>query len=280
MTKILLLAMFWLWASSAVSAQERWTDAVTGLLFVKVPAGCFEMGADRPGAAGKGWAFPVPGADEVPRHKVCVDGFWLSASEVTRGAYAKVTGIVHAATDRPVANVSWDEAVRFGALLSEKTAARFRLPAEAEWEWACHAVQSGAAVQPGVAVPPGSAAWFSLVEETAKMAWYRYEMTRDPMISPVMKKQPNAWGLYDMLGNAWEWVADGYDESAYSRHAPNAPRQVPVDDRRVIRGGSYKTDIAQVRCGARNHAPAEERTALIGFRILRELDPQISGDKK
>jgi formylglycine-generating enzyme len=274
MTKAFLFVGVWFIASAGAQAEGRWTDPVSGLEFVKVPAGCFDMGADRPGATGTGWNSRVPGVDEVPRHKVCVDGFWLSASEVTRGAYSMVTGVIRHVTDLPVASVSWDEAVRFGALLSEKSAARFRLPTEAEWEWACHAGQ------PKPVAQPTGEEWFSLVEETAKVAWYRYGMGRDPTILPVMKKQPNAWGLYDMLGNAWEWVADGYDETAYSRHALNAPKQVPVDDRRVIRGGSYKTDIAQVRCGARNHAPVEERTALIGFRILRELDPKTPGDKK
>ena len=261
--------------SAGARGQQSWTDPVSGLGFVKVPPGCFDMGADRPGTPGPGWIHAVPGPDEVPRHKVCVDGFWLSKSEVTRGAYARVTGAVEHVVEVPKANVTWDEAVRFAALLSEKAGARFRLPTEAEWEWACHAGDPKPAVQ-----AEGSDR-FRLFEETAKVAWYRYEMQRDPAGAyNVMQKQPNAYGLFDMLGNTWEWVADGYDEAAYSRHAENNPKQPVVDDRRVIRGGSYKTDVARVRCGARNYAPAEERTDLIGFRVLRELEPPIAGDKK
>ena len=257
-----------------VGANERFVDEISGIEFVKIPGGCFAIGADRPGEPHPSWPIPMPAADEVPRHEVCVDAFWLGVTEVTRDQWTKVTGHVLYGSNMPVTDVSWEAAVKFTETLNEKHAKAnssggFRLPTEAEWEFGCHAGNYKPAVQ--VYDSPG---FNRLHEETFALAWYRYRMWRDPTAKSVKGKHANAWGLYDMLGNLWEWTLDGYDASAYARHARENPRQAAADERRVLRGGSYKTDITKVRCGARSYAPAFDRSPLFGFRVAREVVPK------
>lgn len=268
-----LIATTCLLVTLPTHAGETFREPVSGIEFVQIPGGCFFMGTDVAGELREGLPIRAPGLDEVPRHEVCVSDFWLGKSEVTRGQWVRVTQQVRPGVDRPVVDVSWQEAVSFGEQLSAQAGGTYRLPTEAEWEYACHA---------GVFVPatqPLGEERLKLLEKTSLQAWYRYQSGRDPEINPVMKKAANAWGLYDMLGNVWEWTLDGYEDAAYSRHARENPRQPAVDGRRVIRGGSIKTDLARVRCGARNFAPAIERSRLIGFRIVREAAPVEAAPK-
>ena len=241
-------------------------DSVSGIEFVRIPAGCFPMGADLAGRPKQGLPISVPAPDELPRHEVCVTSFWMGKSEVTREQWTRVTGKLWPGLDRPASEITWHEAMRFVEQLSSKSSGRFRLPTEAEWEYACHA----GAYRP--AIEPYGDARTRLFDETDKVAWFQYQAGRNPEVRPVMNRAPNAWGLYDMLGNVWEWTADGYDPAAYARHARNDPFQPPVDERRVMRGGAFKTDIARVRCGVRSFAPADERMPSIGLRVVREID--------
>lgn len=242
-------------------------EPVSGIEFVRIPGGCFQMGAAAAGSPQPGQFIAVPGPDELPRHEVCLKSFWMARSEVTRAQWSRVTEQVLHGVDRPVAEVDWHAASAFARQLAEKTGRTIRLPTEAEWEYACHAGEYRPASQ------PIGEERFRLLEETAELAWYRYHSGRNPQVHAVMSRRPNAWGLHDMLGNLWEWTADGYDQSAYARHAKDAPFQPPTDLGRVMRGGSYKSDLAKVRCGARSYAPAEERMNTIGFRVVMETGP-------
>ena len=271
--KLAVVTLFALWGGSAL-ANEREVDAASGIEFVKIPAGCFSMGADRAGEQHEAWPVPMPDHDELPKHEVCVDAFWLSKTEVTRGQWKKVTNKVLPIIDRPVIDVSWDEAVQFTRDLSGVSAGKFRLPTEAEWEYACHA---GTVVE---AKQVFAEDFFRLLDDTLRLAAYRYQTGRDPTALSVAGRVPNDWGLADMLGNVWEWTLDGYDAAAYARHARHNPLQSATDDRRVIRGGSYKTDIARVRCGARNEAPKDERSPVIGFRVVKEIERSSEKEAK
>lgn len=258
------LAFFW---SMPTFSNETMVHEASGIAFVRIPAGCFKMGADAPGEAIAGLPIRAPGLDEVPRHEVCVGDFWLGKSEVTRGQWTKVMQTLMPGIDSPVSDVSWLAAMKFIAQLNVGEPGKFRLPTEAEWEYACHA---GTVVPP---TQPRGEERFALLADTLQVAWYRHESGRDPVSHPVMAKKPNAWGLHDMLGNLWEWTADGYDEAAYGKHARQNPLNLSTDDRKTIRGGSYKSDLAQVRCGSRSYAPAEDRSPVFGFRVVREIDP-------
>ena len=256
------------------AAPEHMKDVASGIEFVRIPAGCYSMGANSAGELIDGLPIRAPGLDEVPRHEVCLDSFWLSRSEVTQAQRLRVVSATPSGWDDPVNNVSWHEVQTLIEKLNASGKGRFRLPTEAEWEYACHAGTFVAVTQ------PSGQERLKQLEDTNQTAVYRYMSGNDPKVRHVMAKKPNAWGLHDMLGNVWEWTSDGYDSMAYSQHARTNPQAPVKDDRRVIRGGSYKSDIAQVRCGARSYAPAEERSPVIGFRVVRELDQTESEGRK
>ena len=132
---------------------------------------------------------------------------------------------------------------------------RFRLPTEAEWEYACRADSKVLQSQKPDA------------EELNKAAWYQY---RQPKPTRVGSLEANAFGLHDMLGNVWEWVGDSYLADGYTRHPLYNPRIETNAPQRVIRGGSMRTELEQTRCTKRGHYPADESLDTIGFRLVRE----------
>jgi formylglycine-generating enzyme required for sulfatase activity len=191
-------------------AGKAWTEPTTGMEFVWIPKGCFQMGS------------PGSEKDRMPderRHEACVDGFWMGKYEVTNAQYKQYKPD-HGADDKyPVTDVSWQEAVRFAQWLSEKSGKKLRLPTEAEWEYAARAGTSTAYF------------WGDGWES-------RHNYLSDSK-KPVGSHQPNAFGLHDMLGNVREWTASSYD-SNYG----GAERQVASLDaggHRVSRGGAWLT---------------------------------------
>jgi formylglycine-generating enzyme required for sulfatase activity len=167
---------------------------------------------------------------------------------------------------RPVENVSWEDAAEFCAKLSnlprEKQARRvYRLPTEAEWEYACRA---------------GSQTAFSFGEGSHKLdefAWYATNSGR--ATHPVGEKRPNAWGLYDMHGNVSEWCADRYDPVYYQqspKRDPLGPSAAPLPFR-VLRGGSWVDDVKNNRSADRQKSLANYgKSNNYGFRIVLETD--------
>lgn len=266
-----LLGLLALPAMAQPEPPRQWRDELSGQTFVLVPAGCFMMGADAPGPWQAGFPVRVPEADELPRHEVCIDAFWLGETEVTHGHWAKVMGAVKLGVHDPVTDVAWGDAVAFAEKLSVRSGYRFRLPTEAEWEYACHA---GTYLTP---IQPTGEERLALLEKTYEVAWYAYQMGRDPKIKEVKYRKPNAWGLYDMLGNAWEWTADDYDPAGYSAHAKHNPQVITKGKGKVIRGGSYRSRSDKVRCGARSYAPEDQISPVQGFRVVRELTPGEHG---
>lgn len=257
-------------ALAAEPSQKAWQESVTGMVFIAVPKGCFQMGSqvDIAPPADSHWDHlrytrPV-NADEKPPHKVCVDAFWMATHEVTNAQWAKVMG----AADRSALSaksaakakggVNHAEALAFAQRLGELSGGtqRFRLPTEAEWEYACRAGDPDDAPTD---------------ETLAKRAWHAAAEIEEAMPRAVGQLTPNAFGLYDMLGNVWEWTADSYQADAYRHHALFNPRvDVPGSDR-VIRGGSVRTEPVLVRCARRGHQDPGQALPLIGFRLVREL---------
>lgn len=181
------------------------------------------------------------------------------------------------ADDHPVVNVTWNDAQALAAWLSRVEQRRYRLPTEAEWEYACRAgtrshFHSGDD-------PASLAAVANVFDADAAVNWPAWKgfalSSRDgfPFTAPVGSFAPNAFGLHDMHGNVWEWTADWHDESYYAR-SPRDDPQGPADGSvKVRRGGSWHTWPLYARCGYRNWNAPDTRYTLVGIRLVMEATP-------
>jgi formylglycine-generating enzyme required for sulfatase activity len=247
-----------------------------GMRLVLISAGEFTMGSPD--------SDPDAVAFQKPQHRVRITRpFCLGATEVTQGQYQAVTGAnpshFKGSEDLPVETVSWLDAIDYCNALSRKegltpfyrvqgetvevpdwNGTGYRLPTEAEWEYACRA---------------GSTTRYSFGDDAAGLgafAWYSgNSRTLNVRLSqPVGQKRPNAWGLYDMHGNVEEWCWDGYEADYYSKKPPAADPLGPSQAAsRVNRGGCWRLSPQRCRSAFRvGHAPGN-RSALLGFRVAR-----------
>jgi sulfatase modifying factor 1 len=162
--------------------------------------------------------------------------------------------------DHPVSNVSWNDAVQFCKWASEKSGHMVRLPTEAEWEYACRA---GTTTRFFTGDDPASVEGYANVPDLALsralgQAGDPSRFTFDdhyPFTSPVGSFKPNPWGLFDMIGNVWQWCADTFSDDP---------------DKRVLRGGSYNLNIQTCRCAERGYGKPYSRYSYTGFRIVVE----------
>ncbi len=212
-----------------------------GLTYVWVPPGAFTMGcspADTECSDG-----------EKPAHPVnLTKGFWIGQTEVTQEAYQRVAGKKpsHFRGDRlPVENVNWNEAQAYCK------AAGMRLPTEAEWEYAARG--GSTANRPG---------------DLDAVAWY--SGNSEKKTQEVAQRQPNGYGLYDMLGNVWEWVADWHDERYYQFSQPLDPQGPSNGDSRTQRGGSWYNIPKGIRVSNRLWRKPGNRFNDVGFRCAGE----------
>ena len=232
------------------AGQDEWTDPVTGMEFVWIPAGWFLMGC----VSGEHC-----GGDEKPVHTVTLDGFWMGKYEVTQAQWQKVMRSNPSrfkGEDRPVEGVSWYDAQEFIKNLDSQTGnATFRLPTEAEWEYAARAATTTA---------------YSFGNEMNSLdnsAWYN--SNSGGQTHPVGQKQPNAWGLYDMHGNVWEWCQDWYDSDYYTNSPRENPQGPASGSFRVLRGGDWGDGAGDCRSAYRGDRRPGDRGVNIGFRLLR-----------
>jgi formylglycine-generating enzyme required for sulfatase activity len=153
----------------------------------------------------------------------------------------------------PVVGISWEDAAAYCEWLSEQTGEQYSLLSESQWEYACRA---------------GSRAEYGFGSNTGQLGNYAwYHGNAESQINPVGQKQPNAWGLYDMHGNVWEWVRDWYgDYSVKPQYNPSGPES---GSNRVIRGGSWNNDADDCRSAYRNHNDPGDRDNDLGFRLAR-----------
>ena len=247
-------------------AAEVWVDPNTGMEFVAIPKGCFQMGLPETAFANEeGASFQQRVRAEMPQHEVCIDAFWMGRFEVKVAEWQKVMGQQPSseAANAPVSGVRWEDADAFARRLTELAggSARFRLPTEAEWEYACRAGT------PAVTQIPGR-------DDLNDRAWFSspYAMSageRLKSVQPVGQKAPNAFGLNDMLGNVWEWVQDTYRPDAYAHHTLYNPVVTGPEQTQVIRGGGLRTDRRMTRCEARAWMPTQETQDTIGLRLVR-----------
>ena len=174
----------------------------------------------------------------------------------------------------PVVNVTWNDAVAMAHWLSATEGTTYRLPTEAEWEYAC---RGGMRTRYQGGNDPRSLLKSANVFDTdAAVNWPRWQQLALPgsdgfaFTAPVGSFEPNAFGLYDMHGNAWEWVADWYDEHYYA-HSPQNDPQGPADGSvRVRRGGSWHTWAFYARASFRNWNTPQTRYTLVGMRLVRK----------
>jgi formylglycine-generating enzyme required for sulfatase activity len=237
--------------SESVS-KNSYRDAVTGMEFAWVEKGCFNMGSHLE-KSGRG-------SDENPVHEACIDGMWIGKHEVTQGQWKKVMGenlsFFQKGDDYPVENVSWEDSQEFIRKLNliNKGKAIYRLPTEAEWEYAC---RSG-----------GKAEEYSGGAEADPVAWYKGNSDETP--HPVGSKRPNGLGLFDMSGNVFEWVEDVYMVDAYIRHKRFNPVYKGEGNYKVCRGGSWLLSEKEVRSSNRSYYFEDSRNYNLGFRIVKK----------
>lgn len=256
---------------------KTWKEPVTGLEFVWVPGGCFLMGSPQ---SEKNRA-----EDEGPVHEVCVDGFWMSRTEITNGQFRKFqtdhnsrnySGHSLNGDSQPVAFVTWLDANNFAQWLMGQNGGQytFRLPTEAEWEYACRA-GSDASRYWGEDIFK-ACAYENIADFTAQKQFGIQPGTDCDdgyaATAPVGSFQPNKFGLYDMLGNVWEWCSDVYSLDSYVRHDRKNPQfsDESVGQSRVIRGGFWHGGPASIRCAIRGSGMPEGMSDDLGFRLIRE----------
>lgn len=176
--------------------------------------------------------------------------------------------------DHPVVNVTWNDAQAMARWLSEREGVRYRLPTEAEWEYACRAQTRTR--YPHGDDPAALTQHANVFDQAAAPLWPRWQQHALPgddghaFTAPAGSYAPNALGLHDMLGNVWEWVADWHDEGYYAQSPAADPQGPDAGSVRVRRGGSWHTWAFYARCSYRNWNSPQTRYTLVGMRLLRE----------
>jgi formylglycine-generating enzyme required for sulfatase activity len=225
------------------------SDDATSMKLVYVPGGCFNMGSPSNEEGRK--------EDEGPVHKVCVNGFWMGKYEVTQGQWEKVVdnnpSEFKKGGNYPVENVSWNDTQNFINKLNSKTGKDYRLPTEAEWEYACRGNSSGKDKYCGS-------------NELDVVAWHGG--ISDGTTQEVGKKQANAFGLHDMSGNVLEWCADWYKISYYSSKIEDNPQGPSSGQYKILRGCSWISYPMDCRAAYRYHYLPEEIYEHVGFRLV------------
>jgi len=218
-----------------------------GIKAVLITPGTFQMGSN-PSEKGYRWF-------EVPKHQVTLTKpFYLGIYEVTQSQWKAVMGNNPSyikGEDQPVENVSWDDVQLFLQKLNAMRPETYRLPTEAEWEYACRA---------------GTTTRYSFGDDESLLGEYAwYEGNRQGAHHPVGQKKPNPWGLYDMHGNVWEWCSDWYD--FYSPEPVVDPQGPETGRVRVLRSGYRHKDF---HSAIRFFESPTGRGANIGFRVVIE----------
>ncbi|MEO5332306.1 MAG: SUMF1/EgtB/PvdO family nonheme iron enzyme [Magnetococcus sp. YQC-5] len=233
-----------------------------GMTFRLIPAGTFTMGS--PSTENGRYI------DEGPQHTVTISkAFYMQTTEMTQGQWKSIKGanstgnnpsLFTACGDNcPVENVSWSDLVYFLLTLNSKKEGNYRLPTEAQWEYAARA---------GTTTP------YSFGEDASQVGNYAwYKTNADSKTHPVATKLPNPWGLYDMYGNLWELVFDPYSESYPNvpmTDPPNGTVTVSTSSDVVMRGGGYTSNPDFLRSAVRLPVTVGKRYDNVGFRLVRD----------
>jgi formylglycine-generating enzyme required for sulfatase activity len=227
----------------AEAADKAFISPAIRAQFVLIPAGTFMMG-------------------DTIRHQVVIGKpFYMQTTEVTQGQWRKIMGnnpssFKDCGDDCPVENVSWGDAQAFIRRLNQiEGDNKYRLPTEAEWEFACRS---------------GSSMTYSFGDnenDLGDYAWYDKNSNRKT--HPVMQKKPNVWGLYDAYGNVSEWCQDWYDD--FPPGTVTDPKGPSSGQHKVLRGGSWLGSTSVLRSGFRGEEYPVVPSNDIGFRLVRDF---------
>ena len=265
LTAMILLAGL---GTGGTSLADTHTNA-QGMEFTPLPAGEFLMGTPDPDAL----AFELPDGDldrirdETPAHRVRFDKpILMQTTEVTQEQWLEVMDTRPGPESHwqredwrrlPVVSVSWHDVQTFVDRLNDlDPQADYRLPTEAEWEYAARAGRQGVRPMPK--------------EELTSHAWYIANSGDRP--HPVGTRRANPWGLHDMFGNVWEWVSDWYAPQYYAHSAQLNPQGPSGGNLKVRRGGSYHCKVHLVRPGYRSADTPDTAYSVIGFRLVAMVE--------
>lgn len=257
------------------SAGDEWREPLTGMDFLWIPGGTFDMGA--------GIWDDQAAADEQPVHEVTLNGFWMAKFPVTVAQYANFAAehgdhrpvwydpdnpsrLLQVAPSPyrenaasicdpafPVTGVSWHNGEAFAQWLSDKSGFHFRLPSEAQWEYAARSCGRPEKYSGGL--PVEEVGWF--------------QANSGGQAHRVGTLAPNGMGLYDMCGNVAEWCLDMYRRDGYESHTGINPVNLSGQGTRVVRGGSFRYGAKDLRCADRGHYIPENREYDLGLRLVR-----------
>jgi formylglycine-generating enzyme required for sulfatase activity len=263
---LLLILLIAIWCEDSTPGQQP-VNSITNTIdmkFNKIPAGTFTMGSPE-GEEGR--------RDRETQHKVTIStAFYMQTTEVTQGQWKAVMGTepwkgqefskyVKEGANYAATYISWHDAVAYCKKLSEKESKTYRLPTEAEWEYACRAGTQTRWSFGNDEKVLGDYAWFDK-NANGKGESYAHQ---------VRLKKPNAFGLYDMHGNVYEWCHDYFEEDYYKQSPAKDPTGPTSGSSRVLRGGSWR-GRTRYPCSARRSYFGAIGDSANGFRLVRELD--------
>ncbi|MBF0179318.1 MAG: formylglycine-generating enzyme family protein [Magnetococcales bacterium] len=249
----LTILTFWSGAAVGTEPLPTFTNSID-MEFAWIPPGTFLMGSDR-------------GRDrdatlhETPRHPVSITrAFWLGRHEVTQRQWSDVmlSNPSHfKGADLPVEQVGWEDAQEFVKRLNAReNTMLYRLPTEAEWEYAARAGFET------VRFFGNDTEWME------QYAWYRENS--GGRTHPVGRKWPNPWGLHDMLGNVAEWVSDWYGQRSYALSPGSNPKGPKEGSMRIMRGGSWFGPASELRAAHRHEEPGNP-SRIVGLRVVKDV---------
>jgi formylglycine-generating enzyme required for sulfatase activity len=262
----------------SLRSGDTWIESTTGMEFIAVSNGAFDQGCGS-------WTNECDD-DEKPVRRVTLSAYWLGKHEVSRGQFARFVRDTGYVTDaekfggcfaweeskwgkrpgadfrtpgfpqndmHPATCLSWNDAQAFAAWLTHRSGYDFRLPSEAEWEYACRA--------------QGQEVAYGTQTGQIAVSLARYDSLDGTV--PVGHYLPNAAGFYGMAGNVWELTQDVYDNNAYRSGAVGNPQNERASALRVIRGGGWPSEIRHVRCSVRDWMVPVDGFYNLGFRLAR-----------
>ncbi len=239
--------------NSTISAATAEEIKVIEANMVKVIGGSFTMGCnDESDSTCYYW--------EKPAHKVTISTFYVSKFVVTQKQWEAIEGtkpwFSKNCPDCPVENVSWYDAQMFISKLNQLSGKYYRLPTEAEWEYAAR----GGNLSKGYK--------YAGDNNLNAVAWYSKNSGKQS--HPVGQKKPNELGLYDMSGNVWQWCSDWFSDTYYSKSPLENPQGPGKEDNRVCRGGSWWAEAQDCAVYNRDRYPADAKDDDVGFRLVME----------
>ncbi len=257
---ILSIIILTIYSGSLFGQEIKTIDLPDGVSmdFIRIPKGSFMMGSDTDEQDRQ--------KDEGPAHEVTISNdFYMGQVEVTQEQWITIMGgnpsVFHrypASDQHPVDRVTWEDTQVFIAKLNDLNIGAFRLPTEAEWEYASRA---GTQTRYSFGDDPK-------YQELIEYAWFNSRS--EGRSWPVRTKKSNPWGLYGMHGSVWEWCADWY--GPYSKDAAIDPVGPVSGENKVIRGGSWYNEPEALRSANRHRQPVDSRQTNNGFRLVMEIN--------